>query len=100
MKKPKIGDKIYIPSALHVYRGADDIQGGSTTITEVIISDHLPEDNINSIMVRVKGIPSTKYNWKLLMQEQDELRDQYGDQIAHPDPDNRPEFNQPNADWK
>jgi hypothetical protein len=23
----------------------------------------------------------------------------FGKQIAHPDPDTRPEFNQPNADW-
>ena len=33
------------------------------------------------------------------MEKQEELKEQYGNIIAHPDPDDREEFNQPGADW-
>lgn len=97
---PVVGDKIYIPSALHVYRGRDDVRGGLATISEVVISDRLPKDSINSIFIRVEEISHTKYNWKLLVRKQVKLKKEYGNSIARLDPDDRPEFNQPNADWK
>ena len=97
---PVVGDKIYIPSAGYVYRGQDDVQGGLATISKVGISDRLPGYHINSIFIQVEEIPAARYNYKLLMKDQIRLRKEYGDQVAGPDPDNRPEFNQPNADWK
>lgn len=97
---PVVGDKIYIPSAGYVYRGQDDVQGGLATIEKVEVSDTLPAHHINSIFIKVEEIPTSRYNYRLLMKEQMKLKKEFGDQVAGPDPDNRPEFNQPNADWK
>ena len=98
MKKPKIGDKIYIPSAMYVYRGRDDVQGGLATISEVKINRNLPKNHMNSIFIRVEEVPVTAYNWNILMTKQEGLKKMFGDQVAKPDPDDRPEFNQTNAD--
>ena len=92
----KPGDKIYVPTALHVYRGIDDVRGGLATVTKV-------EMNISGgelvPFVEVKEIPNTGYNWELLAQEQEELKQEFGQQVACPDPDFRPEFNDDEADW-
>jgi hypothetical protein len=94
MKLPEIGDEIYIPSAYYLGHGADDVQGGKTTITEVFRNDALPHDHINSIFVTVEAInPATKYNYKALLEKQDDLKIQFGNQDAKPDPDYRREFN-------
>ena len=99
-KEPKIGDKIYVPSAMYVYRGEDDFQGGKATINKVEKSKHLPKEHFNYLFVGIKERPGTMYNYKSLMEEQKELKKEYGDMRAHPDPDHSPEFNQPNADWR
>ena len=101
IKEPKIGDKIFIPSALYVYRGEDDIDGGLATINLVKPSDHLPKDHFNYWMVGFEETgPGRYYNWRNLMQEQAELEIKYVGKKAQPNPDLRPEFNQPDADWK
>jgi hypothetical protein len=96
---PVKGQQIYIPSSLHVYRGKDDIAGGLATIDRIEFKTYLSPDNVNYIFVGVECLPDTMYNWKHLLAEQEELKEQYGNQIAHPDPDCREEFNQPDADW-
>ena len=100
IKLPKVGDKIYVPSALHVYRGADDFAGGIATVKKVEISDSLPKNHCNSVMVGVEENPGTMYNWKHLAENQSKWKHDYGKQVAHPDPDLRPEFNDSEADWK
>ncbi len=99
-KKPKLGDTIYVPSAIHVYSGKDDFSGGKATINKIEYSKYLPKDHVNYTMVGIKEDPRTMYNYKLLLEEQEKLKKEYGDKIAHPDPDFRAEFNQPEADWK
>jgi hypothetical protein len=100
-KQPEIGDKIYVPSSLHVYRGMDDFAGGIATISSIKRSDTLPEDHNNYLMVGIEEREGTMYNYKSLMRDQVALSDRFGDQIAHPDPDDREEFNtSPSADWK
>ena len=96
----KEGDKIYVPSALYVYRGSDDFHGGLATISKVIKED-LPIDHFNYCFVRIKERPGTGYNLRVLLGQQESLKAEYGETIAHPDPDLREEFNpSPNADWK
>ena len=98
---PEKGDKIYIPSSLHVYRGEDDIAGGLATIDEVFPIDFLPKDHINYWSVSLEEVgPHTQYNWRILMEKQEELEKTYKNEVAHPDPDYREEFNQPDADWR
>lgn len=99
IKEPKIGDKIYVPSSYYVYRGEDDFEGGLATINKVELSDHLPEDHINYIMIGIEGRPQTMYNYRGLMAKQEKLQKEYEGKVAHSSPDLRPEYNQPNADW-
>lgn len=99
-KEPKVGDKIYVPSAYYVYRGENDFDGGLATITIVEPSKHLPKDHFNYWMIGIDSRPNTMYNWRNLMKEQDELKLEYEGKVAKPNPDLSPEFNNPNADWK
>lgn len=100
MKIPKVGQKIYVPSSLYVYRGEDDFAGGIATISKVEVDKfgHGP-DNPNYCFVSIAEHPGHGYNWFLLEKEQEKLKEMYGDEIAHPDPDYRPEFNDSEADW-
>jgi hypothetical protein len=99
MKIPKVGDKIYVGSAYYVYRGEDDFEGGLATISKVDVSKTLPLEHFNSVMISIEERPNTGYNWKVLEEKQDKLKEQFGDSVAHPCPDCRPEFNDDNADW-
>ena len=94
MKQPKIGQKIYVNSSLYVYRGSEDFAGGVATIAKINKSDHLPEDHYNYLMISIEERPGTSYNWQHLLEQQDKLKKEYGDQIAHPDPDMHPSVNQ------
>lgn len=87
MKTPKVGDKIYIGNSFYISRGSDDVCGGVTEITSVKINERLGKDHPNGIFVTVKGIDGSSYNYKNLMEKQDELREQFGDQKAHRCPD-------------
>lgn len=97
---PKIGQKIYVPSSIYVYRGEDDFEGGIATINKIDKSDYLPPDHYNYLMVGIEERPGTLYNWRVLCEDQEKLKERFGNQIAYPDPDLRPEFNNDNADWR
>lgn len=102
MKKktePKIGDKIYVPSSLYVYRGCDDFHGGKATINKIERSPYLSKDHPNYIFIGIKERPGHMYNYKVLAEDQKELSKQYKGYKAHPDPDYSPESNDSNADW-
>ena len=96
---PKIGDQIYVPSSYHVYRGEDDFDGGVATINKVVLSDHLLKDHINYTMVGINDREGSLYNYKILIEDQDNLRKRYAGKIAKSNPDLTPEFNQPNSYW-
>jgi hypothetical protein len=98
--QPVMGQKIYVPSSLYVYRGQDDFAGGLATINKIEKSTFLPEDHYNYLSVGIVERPGTLYNWRPLLERQEELKGIYEGQIAHPDPDDRPEFNDENADWR
>ena len=99
MKLPEVGQTIYVPGAMYVYRGMDDFAGGKAIVSKVKIDKDLPEDNNNRVMVSIKERPNHGYNWYYLEQEQEKLKEIYKDQIAHPDPDDRPEFNDDEEGW-
>lgn len=87
MKKPKKGDKLYIPSAYHISRGEDDVDGGLATIDYIEYSTTLPADDYNAIMVGFEEVQGTAYNYRWLLEEQEKLAVKYKDQIATPNPD-------------
>ena len=97
--QPVISQKIYVNTSLYVYRGEDDFSGGIATISKIEHSETLPSDHYNYTMVGIKERPGTMYNWSYLYEQQEELKKEFGDRLAHPDPDNDPEFNDYNADW-
>lgn len=90
MSIPKVGQEIYVPSQLYMSRGKDDFAGGKATIASV-------KETINGgepdYLIAIKERPGHGYYWRFLETKQEEHKKNYGDQIAHPDPDNRPEFN-------
>lgn len=83
---PKIGDKIYVDTCLHIERGEDDISGGMAEITSVETSDFLPQNHINYYMVSFKGLPM-RHNYRLLLQKQAELKAEFGEAQAKHSPD-------------
>lgn len=87
MSKPKVGERIYIPSSLYLSHGRDDIQGGWAEVSEV------REDKMGQVRVKVKPFPASEYSWHYLAEKQEEWRREYGEQEARPDPDERSEFN-------
>lgn len=97
---PQVGDKLYIPTQLHVYRGEDDVHGGLATISKVIVNPNLPEDHYNKIFVKFEELNRAEsYNYKYLLEKQEELKLVFGDTVCYPYPDYSTEFNCPNADW-
>ncbi len=81
---PKPGDKIYVYTSLHISRGRDDFHGGVATVKEVTqgmsAGQMVP-------FVEVIENPGTRYSWEHLAEQQDRLRERFGEVLAHPDPD-------------
>jgi hypothetical protein len=92
--EPKVGDLIYIPTSLFLDHGEDDIAGGLATIKKIERNKRNKSTNlINTIFVEFKEITGS-YNWHVLLEEQKEHQKQYGKKVAHPDPDDRTQFNE------
>lgn len=88
--EPKVGDIIYVPSSLYLSHGRDDFIGGRAVISKV------SKWNSGDIYISVEARPGTEYRWESLNEEQEKLKKQYKNTIAHPDPDYNTEFND---DW-
>jgi hypothetical protein len=85
------GDVIYIGSELYLGHGRDDFRGGLAEVSDV--RQEKSKGQLTQF-VRVVQQMDTIHNWKLLASEQKELRKRHGKVWAHPDPDDRPEFNE------
>jgi hypothetical protein len=84
---PRVGQDIYVPSALHMSRGVDDFAGGLCEVARV-----WEEDRVHWVSVQER--PRCKMRWTgYLDQMQGSLRQEFGPQRGRPDPDYRPEFN-------
>lgn len=89
---PRVGDKMYVPSQLHLTHGRDDFAGGVCTVAEV---RHDMSKGRLVTFVTVKEDPDAWYNWDgYLAPNQAEWRAEYGDRPGGPAPDFRPEFNE------
>ena len=87
MLQHKKGDKLYIRGSCSISNGSNDVAGGLATIKEIEVSKTLPEGHMNSIFVSFEEIPNHSYNYLLLLEEQEKLKERYGNEKAHPDPD-------------
>ena len=82
----KHGDKIYVPTAMYIDRGEDDVKGGWATVETVTQTQY-------GTWVTTIQIPGRRYNAVLLGADQENLKEKYGDQEAQPDPDMHPKPN-------
>lgn len=87
MKLLNKGDKMYVRGSMSISNGSSDTAGGLATIEEIKINEHLGIDHFNGIFVTFEELPGHSYNYKNLLNEQEELSKRYENQIAHPDPD-------------
>lgn len=87
---PKPGDVIYLDTQLFLSHGRDDFRGGKATVvrTWMDVSAGQPTPFIETAQD-----PGGYYNWTILVEKQAQLAAEFGDRWAHPDPDNRPQFN-------
>jgi hypothetical protein len=83
MLVPKVGDQIYVPTALYIDHGWDDMHGGLATVSWV-------GEQWGSTCVRVQEFPGTTYTWDYLYEDQEELEKEFGTSRAHPCPDTAP----------
>jgi hypothetical protein len=83
-------DVIYVDTELYISHGRDDFRGGLAQVFEcrMDISAGKPTS-----FVRVAQQMDTWHNWRELAGIQKKLRAEFGKSWAHPDPDDRPEFN-------
>ncbi|MBI2120987.1 MAG: hypothetical protein HYT94_05185 [Parcubacteria group bacterium] len=88
---PKVGDDIYVPTALYMGHGKDDRMGGLAKVMSISVTTSSGELVHN---VCVEEFPDSLFSWEhYLAENQDELRERFGQSRAYSDPDNRPEFN-------
>jgi hypothetical protein len=80
MKKPQVGQKIFVPSQLFLSHGSDDFAGGEATISRVY-------EQYGSTWVEIAERTDHVYNWDIIGLDQAKLRKEYKGQKAHPDPD-------------
>jgi len=85
------GDVIYVDTSLYLSHGRDDFCGG---LAEVIEATTGISAGDSTPFVRLAQEPDTLHNWPYLAAKQKKLREEFGKNWAHPDPDNRPEFNE------
>jgi hypothetical protein len=82
---PLVGDKIYVPSSLYMSRGSDDFAGGIATVSKV---EEAMSGGEMTTFIEIKERPNHGYNWgQVVGPDQEKLKKEYKNQIAHPDPD-------------
>lgn len=90
LKKPKVGDKIYVPTSMSIDHGEDDVQGGLATVSKVV--EHVIGGK-PAWFVEVRELPgifNRRWSFDVLVERQEELKREYGKQKARPDPDPDP----------
>src|SRR5262245_31425788 len=85
------GDVIYVETELYLSHGRDDFRGG---LAEVIRVRQERSGGKPTPFICVAQQPGTWHNWRYLAAEQKKLLGEFGSMWAHPDPDDRPEFNE------
>ena len=80
---PKVGDEIYVYTSRYLGHGRDDVMGGLAKVTSV-----------KSGFVTVAEHPGVSYNWECLVFQQDDLKERFGKNRAHPSSDSRSMFNE------
>lgn len=86
-REPKVGEWIYVRTAMSIDHGHDDVVGGLAQVTGVSYSKSA--GNPNTAFVATRQQPNRGgENWtQFASKEQEKRREQYGNQWAYVDPD-------------
>jgi hypothetical protein len=91
MAAPQPGDKIYLPTTLHVSHGVDDFQGGLCTVAA---TRRQKAGDREVTYVEVEEDLGRWVLWETYLEpKQEEWKKAFGERRGKPDPDTRPEFN-------
>jgi hypothetical protein len=82
---------------MSIDHGEDDVLGGLALVTSVTRS--MSGGDLNTPFVEVAQHDGSSYNWRVLLDEQKELMEEHGDEVARPDPDYGPSLYDPH-EWK
>lgn len=83
--KPEVGQDIYVNSSFHISHGSEDVVGGLAKVTKV---ERDTSGGKEIWAVSVAEHPGILYNWcGHLEPQQEELKKEFGDKRAYPDPD-------------
>ena len=85
-------DVIYVYSALHLTHGIDDFCGGLAEVIDVVSGKNAGNP---TSFIRIAQEPDTQHNWPYLAPMQKGLREHFGKEWSHPNPDYRREFIEP-----
>ena len=91
-----MGEPIYLPTSLHVYRGRDDFEGGLCTVNRIKMGVSAGKP---TYFIEIKENPDVQYNWQYLIENQEKWEKEYAGKRGRRNPDYRPEFNNDEADW-
>ena len=86
IKKPMVGDKIYVDSSFYISHGEDDFVGGLATISGVSKGMSAGDD---TWFVSIVERPGHEYNYEILVEgdRQKKLKKEFGRRKPYPDPD-------------
>jgi len=90
IRKPIMGEPIYVPTSLYVYRGKDDFEGGICAVNRIEMGKSAGKP---TFFIGIKERPGVLYNWEYLVSNQEELKRKYAGRRGRRTPDLRPEFN-------
>lgn len=82
--KHKVGDNIYINSSYYLSHGSDDFTGGLCKISR-IKKEKFGDGSI--IWIEVEERPGHDYNYEVLLEEQEELKKEFGRRRGYECPD-------------
>lgn len=90
-----MGEPIYIPTSLHVYRGRDDFEGGLCVVNRIEMGKSAGKP---TFFIGIKETVGVLYNWEHLISNQEEWTKEYAGRKGRRNPDFRSEFNK-DDDW-
>jgi len=83
-KKPKVGDDIYVPTSMSISNGSRDVHGG---LAKISVVDKMISGGEPTWFIDVEELPNHGFNYDILMERQEELKERFGNERAYPDPD-------------
>ena len=86
IRKPKVGEKIYIPSSTFVYKGASDFSIGYESIDSIEYNKQMEKEDYNYTYISIIEVlninQGAKYNWNWILENQEKWENIFKLKIA------------------